>query len=117
MSDDIVTRLRDMAHVIDVAQGKAELVMTSGVMLNEAADEIETLRAIADKNRSWLSEEDYAVLLRSAEQVQLAHTILSSDAMIWLLDGDSSDSNRREIVSRLTKKYWSKYGNVYTPKK
>lgn len=115
--DDIVSRLRDMAYVIDIAQGKAELVMTSGAMLNEAADEIETLRAIADKNRSWLSEEDYEVLLHSAEQMQLAHMILSSDAMIWLLDGDSSDNNRREIISRLTKKYWSKYGNIYRPKK
>lgn len=114
---DTVNRLRDMAHVIDIAQGKAELVMTTGAVIDDAPDEIETLRDIAEKNRSWLSEEDHAALLRAAEQARLAHTILSSDAMIWLLDGDSSDSNRREIVSRLTKEYWSRYGNVYRPRK
>ena len=45
MTDDIVTRLRDMAHIVDIAQGKAELVMTSGDLFNEAANEIERLRA------------------------------------------------------------------------
>lgn len=106
-----------MAHVIDIAQGRAELVMTSASAFNNAADEIETLRDIAERNSLWLSDDDHAALLRVAEQARLAHTILGSDAMIWLVDGDSSDGSRREIISRLAKEYWSRYGNVYRPRK
>lgn len=42
--DDISESLKDMAHIIDIAQGRAEVIMTSGSMLDEAHLEIERLR-------------------------------------------------------------------------
>ena len=48
MADDIVTELRDWAAITDEAQGKAILVMLSGQVFADAADEIERLRAVGD---------------------------------------------------------------------
>lgn len=42
--DDISENLKDMAHIIDIAQGRAEVIMTSGSMLQDAHEEIERLR-------------------------------------------------------------------------
>lgn len=42
--DDISESLKDMAHIIDMAQGRAEVIMTSGSMMDEAHQEIEMLR-------------------------------------------------------------------------
>lgn len=47
--EDISQDLKDMAHIIDMAQGRAEVIMTSGSMLEEAHQEIERLRADRDK--------------------------------------------------------------------
>ena len=42
--DDFVKELRDWAHIADNIQGVAKLVMLSGEIFTEAADEIEQLR-------------------------------------------------------------------------
>lgn len=91
--EDIVQRLRDWAAIIDATKDRAAVVMLSGQTYVEAADEIERLR----------------------EQLALAHTILGSEAMIWLVAGSHLDSAWREIVSRLVNSYWDSYGNVYRP--
>lgn len=44
MDEDIVNELRDWAQIIEGVQGKAKLVMLSGEMFTEAANEIEKLR-------------------------------------------------------------------------
>ena len=54
--DDISQSLKDMAHIIDIAQGRAEVIMTSGSMLEEAHQEIERLRAERDKWRNIADE-------------------------------------------------------------
>jgi len=56
MKDDISGSLKDMAHIIDMAQGRAEVVMTSGSMLNEAHQEIERLRIERDQWRKVAHE-------------------------------------------------------------
>jgi hypothetical protein len=48
MDEDIVDNLRSMAYIIDESRGKAVVTMLSGNMFNEAADEIELLRAICN---------------------------------------------------------------------
>lgn len=80
-------------------------------------DEIKVLREIADRSRSWLSDDDHAALLRAAERMMLAHTILGSESMVWLVDGGHHDGQWRNIISRLTRSYWDRYGNVYRSKK
>jgi len=47
-NDEIVTELRDWAYITDESQGKAALVLLSGDMFTNAADEIEELRAICN---------------------------------------------------------------------
>lgn len=54
--DDISESLKDMAHIIDMAQGRAEVIMTSGSMLEEAHQEIERLRADRDRWRKIADE-------------------------------------------------------------
>lgn len=44
--EDLVTCLRDWATITDEVQGRAALVMLSGAIFAEAADEIERLWAI-----------------------------------------------------------------------
>lgn len=44
MDENIVTELRDWAHIIEGIKGKATMVMLSGELFTEAADEIERLR-------------------------------------------------------------------------
>jgi len=45
MEEDLVDNLRSMAYIIDESRGKAVVTMLSGNMFDEAADEIEQLRA------------------------------------------------------------------------
>lgn len=45
MIDDISSELRDWAFIVDETIGKAHVVMLSGSVFSEAADEIERLRA------------------------------------------------------------------------
>lgn len=47
MDDDIVNELRDWAYITNNVQGKATLVMLSGEIFTDAADEIERLRTEA----------------------------------------------------------------------
>lgn len=54
--DDISQSLKDMAHIIDMAQGRAEVIMTSGSMMDEAHQEIERLRAERDQWRRLAHE-------------------------------------------------------------
>lgn len=48
MHEDIVEVLRDFAFVVDNIQGKAQIMMLSGDIFNESADEIDRLRAEVD---------------------------------------------------------------------
>lgn len=56
MADDIVKELKDWAFIVDGVQGKASVMMLSGEIFSEAADEIERLRntltVIADAVKS-----------------------------------------------------------------
>lgn len=57
---DIVSDLRDWAAITDGVQGKAVLIMLSGQVFADAADEIERLRAkVADLTQRlhWANEE------------------------------------------------------------
>ena len=49
VSDDIVIQLRDLAYIIDNSVDRARVVMVSGEVLSQAANEIETLRADRDR--------------------------------------------------------------------
>lgn len=49
MTDDIVTELRDWAAITDAPKGKVAVVMLSGQVFTDAADEIERLRAELNK--------------------------------------------------------------------
>jgi hypothetical protein len=52
----------DAARAIDVAQGKAEVIMTPR--------RLPTLWEIAERNKHWLSEDEYQALLHGAEQLR-----------------------------------------------
>lgn len=45
MEEDLVDNLRSMAYIIDESRGKAVVTMLSGSMFDDAANEIEQLRA------------------------------------------------------------------------
>ena len=48
LNDDIVKQLQDWAYIIDGIQGQAQLVMLSGIVFTEAAEEIQRLREYGD---------------------------------------------------------------------
>ena len=48
-SDDVVSRLRDFAEIVQHSQGQAVMVMLSGDIFVEAADEIEVLRFLCNQ--------------------------------------------------------------------
>ena len=47
--DDIVEELRTFAEVVDMSKGSAQLVMLSGDVFSTAADEIERLREVVQR--------------------------------------------------------------------
>lgn len=52
MNDDlrpIETKLEDWAYIVDNVQGRATLIMLSGAIFQEAADEIKRLKAELEK--------------------------------------------------------------------
>lgn len=57
-----MTKQFDAARAIDIAQGKAEVIMTSR--------RLPTLTEIAERNKHWLSADEYQALLRGAEQLK-----------------------------------------------
>jgi hypothetical protein len=48
VKEDIVDSLRSMVYIIDESKGKAVVTMLSGSMFDDAADEIEYLRALCN---------------------------------------------------------------------
>lgn len=48
MIDDIVINLRDFAHIVDKLEDRARIIMVSGEVFSQAADEIERLREQVD---------------------------------------------------------------------
>lgn len=47
--EDLVQTLRNWAEIVDLSQGKAVVVMISGDVFAEAADEVERLRLLCSK--------------------------------------------------------------------
>lgn len=52
----------EAARAIDIAQGKAEVIMTPR--------RLPTLWEIAERNKHWLSGDEYQALLHGAEQLR-----------------------------------------------
>ena len=48
MADDIVQQLHDWQHIVDESKGDAVVVMLSGRVFGDAADEIKRLRKAGD---------------------------------------------------------------------
>jgi len=71
MADDIVQELHDWQHIVDESKGRAVVVMLSGRVFGDAADEIERLRAENAKQKEeilrleslhWGTQMDNALL-------------------------------------------------------
>lgn len=79
--EDIVESLRAMATIVEAAQGKMTMTMVSGRIFDEAADEIERLRALGDslaqgvrtgRYDAWLDAwDDHRAELLKVEQRKL----------------------------------------------
>ena len=57
MADDIVQQLHDWQHIVDESKGDAVVVMLSGRVFGDAADEIERLRAVCDMAQAFISHD------------------------------------------------------------
>ena len=84
MTDDIVTRLRDVVCWCNEFDGVCDAC--------QAAAEIERLR----------------------EQVKAAHNILGSETMVWVFHGSENwlESNLQHLRDPIHA-YWEKYGNAF----
>lgn len=69
MSDDILTKLRDLAYIVVNSENRAQVVMLSGDILSQAADEIERLRAEIVRLNSLLHPEGMSAI----EKVECLH--------------------------------------------
>lgn len=77
MADDIVQELNDWAYIVDESQGKACVVMLSGVLFREAAAEIERLRAHIER-------------LATTHPLAAEHTSPPYDPTMWMLDKEDN---------------------------
>lgn len=67
MADDIVQQLHDWQHIVDESKGDAVVVMLSGRVFGDAADEIEYLRVENDEQN-----EDIVRLLTEVGRLRAA---------------------------------------------
>lgn len=91
IEQDIVDELYDWDYIIEESQGKAHVIMISGAVYRAAAEEIVKLR----------------------KQIELAHNILASEAMIWLIAGSEYQNAQLNELKDPVKNYWNEYGNFF----
>lgn len=75
MTYDIVKDLRALAAIVDGAQGKMKMTMTSGRIFNEAADEIEQLRTLGNSLANSIRTGRYDAWLDAWDDHQTNPTI------------------------------------------
>jgi hypothetical protein len=68
------------------------------------------------------AEDIYSTMAQAAEtieklqeQVRLAHSILSSEGVGWLMSGSAHEESWRDMLEPSIVLYWEKYGSYFKP--
>ena len=123
--DDVVSRLR-LATVQDSAESIYELMTEAADQIElqrslnsslaascaSSESEVQRLRELADN----FSNDQEQEIKRLRAQVQIAHSILGSEQMIWLLTGSEYEQDYLNQIRPSVQFYWEQYGNSFKPK-